>query len=475
MYQRLITFINKHKLLYDYQFGFWENSSTAMALITIIDKITESLERGDYALGMFLDFSKAFDTVDHSILLKKLHNYGIRGIALDWFDNYLKNREQFVTYNSVTSNKLRITCGVPQGSILGPLLFLLYINDLSTVSDASLPFMFADDTTFLYTGNNLNTLTNNVNTELIKIDEWLKCNKLSINIKKTHYIIFSSKNKIIDDNQQVKINSEPIERVYYTKFLGVFLDSNLNWKKHIEYVSKKISKSIGILCKARKLLNKPTLVNLYYTFVYPYYIYGIQVWGGTYPTNLQKLVLLQKKAIRIITCSKYMASTQNLFTQYKLLRLPEIYKYLVGIFVYKFDNMQVPVIFSGFYAKARAVHSHDTRTADNYRLINIKLNVRKHSMKISGAAIWNMIPMGIRLSKSLEIFKNIYKYLYSWYRYGMKWLWIVFNIFWTLTICCFTEQQPHFLPLQLIFILLLTCWLIVIVMYFQREWICTIY
>ena len=104
-----------------------------------------------------------------------------------------------------------------------------------------------------------------------------------------------------------------------------------------------------------------------------------------------------------------MASTQNLFTQYKLLRLPEIYKYLVGIFVYKFDNMQLPVIFSGFYAKARAVHSHDTRTADNYRLINIKLNVRKHSMKFSGAAIWNMIPMGIRLSKSLEIFKNIYK------------------------------------------------------------------
>ena len=185
--------------------------------------------------------------------------------------------------------------------------------------------------------------------------------------------------------------------------MGVFLDSNLNWKKHIEYVSKKISKSIGIFCKARKLLNKPTLVNLYYTFVYPYYIYGIQVWGGTYPTNLQKLVLLQKKAIRIITCSKYMASTQNLFTQYKLLRLPEIYKYLVGIFVYKFDNMQLPVIVSAFYAKARAVHSHDTRTADNYRLINIKLNGRKHSMKFSGAAIWNMVYGCPSLLKFLRI------------------------------------------------------------------------
>ena len=123
-----------------------------MALIAIIDKITESLERGDYALGNFLDFSKAFDTVDHNILLIKLHNYGKRGIAPDWFNNYIKNREQFVTYNSVTSNKLRITRGVPQGPILGALLFLSYNSDLSTVSDASLPFMFSDDTTFFIYG-----------------------------------------------------------------------------------------------------------------------------------------------------------------------------------------------------------------------------------------------------------------------------------------------------------------------------------
>ena len=163
MYRRFLDFINKHKLLYVYQFGFRENYSTSMALMTIIDKITEALEKGEYAIGIFLDFSKAFDTVDHEILLGKLEKYGIRGIAYDWFESYLKKREQFVTYNSIKSSKLKVKCGVPQGSILGPLLFLIRINDLTTVSNASTPFMFADDTSLLYTGKCIDDLVDKIN------------------------------------------------------------------------------------------------------------------------------------------------------------------------------------------------------------------------------------------------------------------------------------------------------------------------
>ena len=197
------------------------------------------------------------------------------------------------------------------------------------MSNASTPFMFADDTSLLYTGKHIDELVEKINSELTKIDDWLRCNKLSINVNKTHYLVFCSKSTKVND-LIIKLNHHPISRVYSTKFLGVYLDANLSWKNHIEYISKKIAKSIGIICKARKILNKSTIISLYYTFVYPYYIYGIHVWGSTYPTSLKPIVLSQKKIIRIITCSKYMASTQILYERYKILQTEDVYKYSIA-------------------------------------------------------------------------------------------------------------------------------------------------
>ena len=145
---------------------------------------------------MFLDFSKAFDTVDHTILLTKLNFYGVRGIPLEWISSYLTNRKQFLTYNDCTSQQQRISCGVPQGSILGPLLFLIYVNDLAFVSESIYTIMFADDTNCFMTGNNLNELSQNLNQELSKIVIWLKANKLSLNIDKTHYMLFQPKRRL---------------------------------------------------------------------------------------------------------------------------------------------------------------------------------------------------------------------------------------------------------------------------------------
>ena len=263
MYNRLILYINRYGLLYEYQFGFQKGKSTHMALITLTDKISEALDQGKLVIGIFLDFSKAFDIVDHGILLQKLELYGVQDIALKWFDSYLSNRLQYVTYNNVKSDKQNVKCRVPQGSILGPLLFLLYINDLTTVSSTSLSVLFADDTNIFLSGKSLQSMSMTLNEQLTAIYEWLCCNKLSLNVLKTHYMIFTPRNKKVNDIN-LYINNVPIGRVYVTKFLGVQIDSQLNWKNHIEYTCKKLSKCIGILLKARKKLQK--------SFWYPYII-----------------------------------------------------------------------------------------------------------------------------------------------------------------------------------------------------------
>ena len=184
MYNRLISFLEFNKILIENQFGFRKKCSTYMALAVLIDKVLKSLESGDYMIGVFLDFSKAFDTVDHDILLKKLCHYGIRDTGLKWFQSYLSERKQYVTYNDTKSSIKSIRCGVPQGSILGPLLFLIYINDLVSVCQHTMPILFADDTNLFINGDNLLQMVQTLNAELDNISNWLKANKLSLNVKK---------------------------------------------------------------------------------------------------------------------------------------------------------------------------------------------------------------------------------------------------------------------------------------------------
>ena len=270
MYDRLYAFLIDMEILYEYQFGFRPSFSTYLALIMSVDKITTALERGNYVLGVFLDFSKAFDTIDHDILLRKLDYYGVRGIALEWFRSYLLDRSQYVSYDGVSSSKQRILCGVPQGSILGPLLFLVYVNDLAYIIQELYTIMYADDSNLFNEGPDLHVLEFKMNESLKDISLWLKVNKLSLNIDKTHFLIFKNRRKLIDYEPIIMIDSKVINRVYSTKFLGVYVDDSLTWKCHIDHVCKKISKGIGILTKARKYLNKRTLQQLYYTFIYPY-------------------------------------------------------------------------------------------------------------------------------------------------------------------------------------------------------------
>ena len=247
MYVRLLEFINENKILYKLQFGFREGHSPDLALMYLVDKLSQSLENGEYVLGVFLDFSKAFDTVNHDILFQKLEVYGIRSISLNWFKSYLDSRIQYVEYNGVNSDNKNITCGVPQGSILGPLLFLLYINDLSNVSQKLFSLLFADDSNMFIKGRDVDEMINEMNIELSYIMDWLNANKLSLNLKKTHFMVFRKKSGKINISNNLKINDTIIEMTTQTKFLGVIIDEHLTFGPHIQYVKGKVSKSLDIL------------------------------------------------------------------------------------------------------------------------------------------------------------------------------------------------------------------------------------
>ena len=235
-------------------------------------------------------------------------------------------------FNNVRSSPQGIFCGVPQDSILGPLFFILYVNDLNSASmlDAVL---FADDTNLFISHNDPVYLINTLNSELNKLSTWFAANRLSLNLSKTNFMVFKPWQKKQSFEFQVSINEQPVLRVSETMFLGVFLDDNLTWKPHISLLASKLSKSIGIIHKSRFFLSTQSLRTLYNSMILPYLYYCNLAWGGTYKANLQRIIILQKRALRIVNNSTYDANTSPIFMALKLLKFHDIHSFHLGFFL----------------------------------------------------------------------------------------------------------------------------------------------
>ena len=243
-----------------------------------------------------------------------------------------------------------------------------------------------------------------MNLELPKIVMWLEVNRLSLNIKKTHFMIFATGNHSIhkynEIYQDIKINNIPIDRVHSTKFLAVYIDSKLNWSEHIKYIRGKLSKSIGIICKARTLLNRSTLVTLYNLSVLPYISYCIEVWDNTFAKYLLPLFRLQKRVIRLITFSCYIAHTSDLFKDMKILTLSKLYILKVHIFMNKFDNNTLPELFSSMFTTNSQIHTYPTRTSSNLHIPIENLKMAYRTVRYSGVKIWNNMKSKIIISSN---------------------------------------------------------------------------
>ena len=390
-YNRLHDFFVKFKLFYDMQFGFRENHTTSMALLSLMDRIINAMEKDEYTIGIFLDFSKAFDTVNHKILLQKLKAYGVRGIANDWVQDYLRNRQQFTTINGTKSSTQTLTCGVPQGSILGPLLFLIYINDLGTISDTMKLILFADDSNLFIHGKNLEEMTTKINQELPILVDWLRANRLSLNIGKTHYMIFSPRPRSKPLDQNIMIDGIPIDRVHECKFLGIIIDDKITWKPHINYIATKMAKTSGILYKARKYFSKDILLMLYYAFAYPLLLYGNIAWGNSSSNQLRPIIKSQKAMIRIICNLRGRTSTTTFFKKLNILKTEDIYKLSTTCFMFKYSNDQLPEIFQNWFTLIKEVHGYQTRQANIYRMPNYKTQLGSNFIKKQGIELFTKL------------------------------------------------------------------------------------
>ena len=353
---RLVNFLEVQHLMYEHQYGFRKKHCTIHPILQLLKDISTANDRKskDITLAVFLDLSKAFDTISHKILLQKLEFYGIRGICKNWFANYLSNRKQYTEIKGNKSSYLDITTGVPQGSILGPILFLIYINDIHKCSTLKL-LCFADDTTAYQSGPDIKALTTDVNVQIGNLYDWLCSNKLSLNVNKTYYSLFRpSSNMHIDTNRKLYIHNEPIkligEEIEPTaiKFLGVYIDKHLTWNQHVQYICSSISKCTFVLNKAKHILPQKAMKSLYYALIQSKLQYGIEAWGLS--NNINKLLVTQKRAIRVITNTYYRQHTDPLFKATGVLKVTDLHRLQVCSFMYDLTNNKLPYSFRNYIA-----------------------------------------------------------------------------------------------------------------------------
>ena len=367
VFTQLYEYFDKNNLLYSSQYGFRKIHSTEMAGLELTDRILKDIDNKDASLTIFMDLSKAFDTLDHQILLTKLKYYGVNDTPLKWFSNYLTGRQQYVEIDDNRSGLLPLTTGVPQGSILGSLLFLIYMNDIPEATDYFDFILYADDTS-LYDNIQIPcTSPLDINNELRYVHDWLAVNKLSLNVKKTKYMVFHALNKNVDGLvSPVHIDNIPIERVCDFNFLGLNLNENLSWKSHIDIIANTITKFSGVLNRLKRFLPGNILRTLYCSMVQSRLTYCILAWGFNY----QRLVKIQKRFMRIITNSKYNALSEPLFKSLELLNIQRLFDLNCLKFVYRFKKGSLPCYFLTFDCIPRSdIHDHDTRYS---HLINVE-------------------------------------------------------------------------------------------------------
>ena len=392
------------------QSGFLRLHSTLSCLLKNTDDWYNVLDLGRLVGLVFIDLKKAFDTVDHDILCKKLEIYGVQQRELCWFRSYLSNRKQFCRVNGVASDIEDVEVSVPQGSCLGPLLFLIYINDIPLAVQGSTVSMYADDTSLCHQALSMAQLNGAINNDLKRLDTWLQGNKLSLNVAKTHSMLITTKQKrnvLKSSNQNLELRNNELDVVQKTKYLGVQIDCSLDWKEQIKAVTAKVSRAIGFLKHAKKFLPRVTLENLYTGIVEPHFRYCCSVWGCCGSREINQLQKLQNRAARIVTNSSFDTPSRPLIERLGWGTIQQLISNESKTMVFKSLNELAPQYLSSPFKRNSQCSTRCLRNTETDLRVPKKTTANgQKSFSFRGAKLWNSLSAESKLASSLNSFKK---------------------------------------------------------------------
>ena len=407
MYRRLYSYLECNNILYNSQYGFRSRRSCEQAITELVGYILQSKNRNEHCASIFLDLSKAFDTLDHSILLQKLERYGIRGTAQDWFSSYLSGRQLVAKITTgpsqiVKSDSYEITYGEVQGSCLGPLLFIIFMNDLTQLPLYSNIILFADDTPVFNSHKSEKFLKYTLEHDLNIMSDWFKANKLSLNLDKTIGIKFWDKS-----NFMLRTNNMSIEMTDHTKFLGVYIDHKLTWHIHTSHLLDKLNTNRRLMILGKNHLDTTCLRNIYFGHIHSHILYGISVWGSMISQSMVKeIYTIQKKCVHLMRPFGKWTNIPQIFTELRLMPVQNMIKFAMCKLGYNVSQKQYPEPILKLFDKfgGQKVHRYTTRNKHIPNLQRGHTEQYRNSFLCRSIVEYNSLPIGLKTTTTSGLF-----------------------------------------------------------------------